>query len=67
MQKKTKKKEINLPISINVFIDPKTKAHSIALPFRLEDNTAAVVIITRLKDEMWKPEQIIKSITINYV
>lgn len=52
---------------IAVYADSKTGARTIALPFRLPDKTSAVVMICKLKDEVWMPHKEIKSITINYV
>lgn len=64
MQKKSKRLEIKP--ETKVFVDPKTNARTIALPFRLPDNTAAALMICRLKDEQWEPKDIIKSITVEY-
>lgn len=63
-----KKQELKLKEDQRVFVDSKTNARSIALPFHLmDDQSSAVIIITRLKDEQWYPVKTIKSITINYV
>jgi len=61
-----KKQEISIKDTTKVFIDGKTEARSIALPFRLPDMSSAVIIVTRLKKEDWLPGKEIKSITINY-
>lgn len=58
--------ELILKEEIKVFIDKKTKARTIALPFRLPNGTSAVCMICQLKDIEWQPNKIIKSITINY-
>lgn len=61
------KKEIKLKEDTNVFVDKKTKARTLALPFRLPDESSAVIMICRLKDDEWEPNKIIKSVIINYV
>ncbi len=57
-------KSLNIGESPKVFQDKKTKVRTIAIPFRLPDGTSAVCMISRLKDENWKPEII--SIDLNY-
>lgn len=61
-----KKQEIKLKEYLNVFVDNKTNARTIAFPFRLPDGTSAVLMVCRLKDEQWKPLEEIKNIIINY-
>lgn len=63
----SKTQEIKVKEDIKVFNDKKTNARTIALPFRLPDESNAVVMICRLKNEDWKPEKIIKSVTIKYI
>ncbi len=67
-QKKTKSNFAELEVlpSTAVFVDTKTNARTIALPFRLPDGTSAVLMVCRLKDETWEPSKQIKSITIIY-
>lgn len=62
-----KNQELNLKTGIKVFKDKKTSARTIAIPFRLSDNESAVLMVTRLKDEEWKPEKEISKITITYL
>jgi hypothetical protein len=62
-----KKIELKIPSEPPVFVDSKTNARSIALPFRLPDGTSAVAIITKLKDDTWIPQKEIKSLVINYL
>lgn len=62
-----KKQELKVKPDTTVFVDSKTNARSIALPFRLPDTKSAVLIITRLKDEQWEPSKVIKSIMITYI
>lgn len=50
---------------VKVFVDKKTNARTIALPFRLPDESSAIIMVSRLKNEEWNPN-IIKSITITY-
>lgn len=61
-----KKQELKIKEGTKVFSDPKTHAKTIAIPFRLPDTTAAVLMVTRLKDEEWEPNRIIKKIDITY-
>lgn len=61
-----KKQEIVIKEDTKVFVDSKTNARTIALPFRLKDNSDAVVMVCRLKDEQWEPTKEIKNIIINY-
>lgn len=61
-----KKQEIKLREDTNVFVDSKTSARTIALPFRLPDGTSSVIMICRMKDEQWEPMKEIKSVIINY-
>lgn len=49
-----------------VFVDGKTNARTIAIPFRLPDGSNAALMVCRLKNETWEPTGIIKSITIQY-
>ncbi len=63
----SQKNQIQIKEGIKVFKDKKTSARTIAIPFRLPDNSSAVLMVTRLKDEEWKPETTIKNLTINYV
>jgi len=63
---KMKKQEIVIKEDTKVFVDSKTNARTIALPFRLPDSTDAVVMVCRLKDEQWEPVKQIKNIIINY-
>lgn len=66
MSQQTKKQQIEIPESVNVFVDSKTNARTIPLPFRLPDGSSAVLMICRMKDELWKPQETIKNIIINY-
>lgn len=61
-----KKQEISIKDTTKVFIDGKTEARSIALPFRLPDASSAVLIVTRLKKEDWLPGKEIDKIVIHY-
>lgn len=61
-----KKQEIKIKEDVKVFVDKKTNARTIALPFRLTDDTSAVVMICRMKDGEWAVAKEIKSIIINY-
>ena len=63
---KKQNKEIEIPDNPAIFIDQKTGARTMTIPFRLPDSTAAVLMICRLMNEDWKPSKEIKSITINY-
>ena len=58
--------EIVIPKDVAVLLDKKTGANSIAYPLELPDNTHAVLIITRLKDEIWEPYKTINKITIEW-
>lgn len=60
------KQELKIKEGIKVFTDKKTNAKTIALPLRLPDGTSAIVMISRLKGEDWKPEDEIKNIIINF-
>jgi hypothetical protein len=62
----SKKQEIKIKADVKVFIDAKTGARTIALPFRLSDNQSAVLMISRLKDAEWAPSKEITNITITY-
>lgn len=57
---------LTLKNNTKVFVDKKTNARTIAIPFRLPDGTQAVLMVSRLKDEDWQPNKIINNITINY-
>jgi hypothetical protein len=61
------KKTVSIRGDEKVFIDPKTKARTMAAPFRFKDGTAGIVLISRLKDEEWTPDEIISSITIDFI
>lgn len=61
-----KKKELKINPETKVFVDGKTNARTIAIPFRLPDMSAAALMICRLKNETWEPIKEIKSITITY-
>jgi hypothetical protein len=62
-----KKQEIKLKEDIKVFEDKKTKAKTIAIPFKLIDNTPSVIMICKLKNNTnWEPYKQIKKITIEY-
>jgi hypothetical protein len=63
----SQKQELKINKDVKVFIDGKTNARTIALPFRLPDGASAVVMLCRLKGEVWEPQKEITSITINYV
>lgn len=58
--------ELTIHESTAVFTDSKTNARTIALPFRLPDGTSAVLMVCRLKDDVWVPSKEIKSIKITY-
>ena len=60
------KKELNIAKGQALFIDPNTGARTLARPFKLPDNTDAMLMITRLKKTNWFPEKEIKNITIEY-
>lgn len=55
---------LKLGDSPKVFVDKKTKARTVAIPFRLPDGSSAVCMISRLKDQDWEPE--IEEISIQY-
>lgn len=59
-----KKQELKVKDTTQIIVDKKTNAHTLAIPFKLPDTSSAILMISRLKNEMWKPN--IKSITINY-
>lgn len=59
-----KKIELTVKEGAKVFLDKKTKARTLAIPFKFFDGSTAVCMISRLKDEDWKPD--FKTITINY-
>ena len=61
-----KKQELKIKEGTKVFSDPKTHAKTIAIPFRLPDTTAAVLMVCRLKDEDWSPSKEIDKIVIDY-
>ena len=61
-----KKLEIKIPKVPHLFVDTKTNARTLALPFKLEDGSDAIMMICRLEDSNWFPEKTIKNITINY-
>lgn len=62
----SKKQKLKIKTGTKVFSDPKTHAKTIAIPFRLPDDSAAVLMICRLKEDEWNPEKIIKKIDITY-
>lgn len=59
------KQNLNLGDNPKVFVDKKTHARTIAIPFRLPDGTSAVCMISRLKNQEWDAKEI-TSIEINY-
>lgn len=62
-----KSQEIKIPEKAKVFVDKKTKVRTIAIPFILNsDHVNAVIMLSRIKDEDWNVNKVIKSITINY-
>jgi hypothetical protein len=59
------KKTLEIKDEQAVFVDSKTNARSIALPFRFPDGVAGVCIISRLKDQTWEPKEI-KNIIVSF-
>lgn len=62
-----KKQELKIAKGQILFVDQKTNARTLAIPFRLPDHSSAICMITRTKDENWEVEKVIKNIIINYV
>lgn len=62
-----KKQELKIAKGQILFVDQKTNARTLAIPFRLPDNSNAICMITRTKDENWEVDKLIKNILINYV
>ena len=62
----SRKQELKIKEDQVVFVDNKTNARTIALPFRLTGGVSSVVMICRMADEQWKPFEEIDSIIINY-
>lgn len=58
--------EITIPASVAVFEDAKSHARTVAFPIDYPDGSHGVVILTRLKNEVWIPSKTIKTITIQY-
>lgn len=68
-------KETNLPIrsyttilgdKVRVTEDKKSKSRIINFPFNFPDGTNGVMIILRLKDEEWVPNQSINRVTVEF-
>jgi len=58
--------ELTIPKKIGVYEDKKTKAQTVALPFKFLDGTPGVVMVTKLRGGKWKPTEDIVSIQINF-
>lgn len=58
--------EITIPEKVNVFEDKRSKAKSIAFPFRFLNGDQAVVTITKLKPTKWEVYKEIETIKINF-
>lgn len=58
---------VEIPKTVSVFEDAKSKARTVAFPIDYPDGSHGVIILTRLKDEVWVPSKSIESIVINYV
>ena len=61
-----KKQELKIAKGQSLFVDQKTGARTLAIPFKLPDGEEAVLMLTRIKDKNWFPEKEIKNIIINY-
>lgn len=58
--------EISIPPTVNVFEDKKSKAKSIAFPFRLFDGGKAIITVTNLNPKPWNAYAEIESILIKF-
>ncbi len=58
--------EITVPKKIEVFEDKKTRAKTIAFPFRFLDGEKGFVTITKAITDKWKPNDEIQTITITF-
>lgn len=55
-----------IPPNLQVFDDSRTHAKTVAFPFQFPDGINGVLMVSRLQRISWKPERIIKKITITY-
>lgn len=60
------KQDLKVKPDTKVFVDSKTNARTIALTFRLPDNSSAVLMVCRLKDADWIPVEVIEKIVVHY-
>ncbi len=58
--------ELTMPKKISVYVDKKTQAKSVALPFKFLDGTNGVVVVTRLHKEEWNAPKEIDKIKITF-
>lgn len=63
----TRVDEIVIPERISTYIDVKTGARTLALPFQFADGVSGVLMICRLSSEEWIPAEKIEKIQIHLV
>lgn len=65
-QKLIKTVEIFVPEEVSVFEDKRSKAKSIAFPFRFLNGEKAIVTVTKLNPKIWEAQKEIESILIKF-